>query len=164
MELFNVAFLASQVFWTGIAFGVLLIMMWFWVVPKITAVLDERAEQIRNDLTAAEGSRAQAEDMLAEYREQMAKAKAEAAAMVAKAKADAHAVADQRIADLEHELARKSQQAQAQIEAAKAKAMTELKSEVASLVLMATESILSEKLDKKTAQTYADKAIKQLSA
>ena len=61
----------------ALAFAVLFFFIWKWVLPRISKLLEERRDKIQGDLERAEQTRTQAERELAEYREQLAKARQE---------------------------------------------------------------------------------------
>lgn len=160
MELFPTEFLHSQVFWTGVAFAILLAVMVKFVVPAVDAVLAARAAQIKGDLDAASRERGEAAKLLAGYQEQMAKAKKEAADMVTQARAEAEALANDRIKQVEAELARKTEDARKAIDAAKAQALREVEAGVAALAVDIAEKLVAEKMDTKLAAKLTDKALK----
>lgn len=161
MELFATEFLHSQVFWTGVAFAVLLGVMAKFVVPAVDAVLAARASQIRADLDAANKARAEAEKVFAEYSEQMAKAKKEAAQIVSQARAEAEALANDRIKKAEQELAHKAEMARQSIETAKEQAIKDVRDDVAALSLSIAESLVHDKVDAKLATKLTDAALKR---
>lgn len=161
MELFSTEFLHSQVFWTAVAFAVLLGIISRFVVPAVNAVLDARAAAIKADLDSAAKNRAEAEKALADYSAQLAQARKEAAEVVSRARAEAEAIATQRLKDVEAEIARKGEAARHAIEAAKAEAMRGLHAEVANLALNVAETLLSEKVDAKQAAKLTDAALKR---
>lgn len=162
MEFLNVDFAHSQVFWTAVSFGLLLALMWWKVVPVVTAVLDERAERIRNDLDNAEKLKTEAEKALADYQSQIKNAAEEAAAIVAQARTDAENMASKRTAELEADLKRKADDAAARIETAKQAAVDELKAQVAEMTLLAAEKVIGAEVDAKKAEKYTDEVLKTL--
>ena len=161
MELFVTTYLASQYFWTTLAFLVLLGIMYRFVVPAVTAVLDARAAQIKGDLDKAASERAAAEQIMADYQAQLKKARAEAADIVSTARAEAEAMAKQRISEVEVELGRKAEQAHLSIEAARSQALREVQAEVASLTVKVAEKLLKKSVDAKTARDLTDEAIRR---
>lgn len=160
MELLSTEFLHSQVFWTGVAFFVLLGVMGKFVIPAVAAVLDARAAQIKDDLGRATKARDEAEAILAEYEKQMAAARKEAASVVTTARAEAEALASTRMQQVEAELARKAEEARKSIEQAKLQALREVKEEVAQVSVMVAEKLLMDKVDGKAASKLTDAALK----
>jgi F-type H+-transporting ATPase subunit b len=162
MDLFNSAYLHSQIFWTALSFAIMMAVLAWKGLPAITKILDERAERIRTDLATAEQQRLAAEKALADYEAKLAKAKDEAAGIVNTARTEAKALIDARMAELEQEIARRREEAKASINATKAQAMKELQGQVADLAVQVTEQLLAESVDAKKAKTLTDKAVKEL--
>ena len=162
MALFDTTFLASQLFWTALSFLVLLGVMWKYVVPAVTAVLDERAERIRLDLAKAEEMRNDAQNLLEQYEASLATARKEAAEIVASAKQQADAMWAQKTLKLENELKQRADEAAAQLDTAKQKAMKDLQSEVSKLVVAVSEKVLRDSVDAKKAETLTTQALKDL--
>lgn len=161
--LFDTTFLHSQLFWTGIAFVLILVVMWIFVLPRITQALDERAENIREDLDKAESLRKDAEQALATYEKQLKAARQEASSIVEQAKEEASKMVAFKTKELEEELSRKAQQAAEQIASAKDQALRDVQSQVADLALSAAEKLIEKEIDKKTAEQITEDAIKRLS-
>lgn len=162
MEFLNTDFAHSQVFWTAVSFGLLLALMWWKVVPAVTAVLDERSDRIRSDLNNAEKLKNEAEKALADYQASMKNASEEAAALVAQARTDAENMAAKRTAELEADLKRKADDAAARIETAKQAAIEELKAQMAEMTLMAAEKVIGAEVDASKAEKYTDEVLKSL--
>lgn len=162
MNLFDTTFLASQVTWTGLSFFLLLGVMWKFVLPAITKVLDERARQVQNDLDGAAKMRDDAEKTLAEYQKQLAAAREEATEIVATARSEAQAVVEARTTELEEELSRKMAAAEAKIAQTQSQAMQEIQSSVADMVVLATEKVIGESVDAKKAEKITGHTIKTL--
>jgi F-type H+-transporting ATPase subunit b len=160
MELFGTEFLHSQIFWTGLAFAVLLGVMAKFVVPAVDAVLAARAAQIKGDLDAASRERGEAAKLLAGYQEQMAKAQKAAAEMVSQARAEADALANTRIKQVEADLARKADDARKSIDAAKTQALREVEDAVAKLAVEIAEKLVADRMDAKLAGKLTDAALK----
>ena len=72
---------SSQVFWLAITFGLLFIVLWRITLPKIESGLSARKSRIDGDLGAAERSKKEASDALAEYEAALAQARGRALAM-----------------------------------------------------------------------------------
>lgn len=67
--------------WSLVAFAVVLLVFWKFVIPKYRQVLDERHDTIEGGIARAEAAQAEAAQQLAAYREQLAGAREEAAAI-----------------------------------------------------------------------------------
>ena len=61
-------FLSTPEFWVAVSFvGFVLLIMYFKVPGKMGALLDDRADKIRNELDEARRLREEAQAMLAEF-------------------------------------------------------------------------------------------------
>lgn len=159
MELFVLEYLHSQYFWTTVAFLILLGVMTKFVVPAVLGVLDARAAKIAADLDAAERGRVQAEGTLAEYAAQLAQAKKEAGEIVSRARAESEALANERIKQVEADLARKADDARKSIEAAREEAMRNVQKDIAEIAVQVASKLLDQSVDAKVAANLTDKAL-----
>lgn len=159
MELFVLEYLHSQYFWTTVAFLILLGVMTKFVVPAVLGVLDARAAKIAADLDAAERGRVQAEGTLAEYAAQLAQAKKEAGEIVSRARAESEALANERIKQVEADLARKADDARKSIEAAREEAMRNVQKDIAEIAVQVASQLLDQSVDAKVAANLTDKAL-----
>lgn len=80
---------ASQIFWLAITFLIFLLICWKVALPKIGRVLEERRQRIAGDLEEARTLRDEAERVLADYEEAVAKARNDAQAIVRKTAGEA---------------------------------------------------------------------------
>lgn len=162
MELFDLTFLHSQMFWLVLCFVVLLVFMYKFAVPSIAKGLDARAEQIRKDLEAAEKLRNEAQELLESYNGKLEQASNEAKLIIQEAKDNAKDIADKKTKELETQLKDKAATAERQIDAAKNKAIAELKSQAHTLVVTATEKLVLDTVDAKKAKELTEKACEEL--
>jgi F-type H+-transporting ATPase subunit b len=72
---------ASQIFWLAITFGLLFVLLSRVTLPKIAGSLAARKNRIDGDLSAAERSKKDASDALAEYEQALAQARGRALAL-----------------------------------------------------------------------------------
>lgn len=131
----------------------ILLMVVIWlvmakaIVPRFEAMYAERASAIQGGMERAERAEADAQRALAEYNNQLASARDEAAKIREAAKTQgATIVAESREAALK-ESARISENAQAQIEADRVHAMTQLKHDVGGMATTLAGKIVGEALD-----------------
>ena len=118
-QLFNLAMLESTLFWTGLAFVILLSVVWKYVTPVMRDTLDKRAARIQDDIDRAARLRNEAQQALSEYESQLQTARKEAHEIVAKAKDEAEKLMTTKTTMLERDLARRSEDARVSIEQAK---------------------------------------------
>jgi F-type H+-transporting ATPase subunit b len=152
----------NEVIWGGIAFAIVFFFLAKFGLPQMKATMDARTERIRGDIAAAESQREEADQVLAEYRAQLNDARSEAGRIIEEARQAADAIKSDQEARLQTELAELRQRAVADIDSAKAQAMTDLRSEVASLAVGAAETIVGRSLDADTQSRLVDEYIDQL--
>ncbi len=72
--------------WTLLAFGVTLFVLSRVALPRIGEALEKRANAIKDSIDAAEKQRAEADRLLAEYRERLKEAREQADDILARAR------------------------------------------------------------------------------
>lgn len=137
----------NEIIWGGLAFLVLLVLMVWKGVPLVKGAMDARAQQIRDDLDAADRSKQAAAEVQADYEAKLADAKAEAARLVEDARRDADQVRADLQARAEEEIAEMKVRAAADIDTAKAQAMADLRGDVSAIALGAAERVVGASLD-----------------
>ncbi|TDQ47960.1 F0F1 ATP synthase subunit B [Actinorugispora endophytica] len=135
-----------------IAFVVIFALVYKYAVPRITKMLDERADSIEGGIERAKKAEAEAEEARQQYREKLGeahrqysqeleKAKEQRAAIIAEAREEAQVEA-RRIIDAAH----------AQIEADRQQAMNQLRIEIGTLSTDLATRIVGESLADSGAQ------------
>jgi F-type H+-transporting ATPase subunit b len=120
---FDSSTFAGQLFWLAITFGVLYWLMSKIALPRVGAILEERADTISRDLDKASQMQTKAEETAQAYEKALAEARKNAQS-IAQASRDAGAKAsDERRHAVEAELSAKLGQAETTIAGTKAKAM-----------------------------------------
>jgi F-type H+-transporting ATPase subunit b len=124
---FDVSTFAGQLFWLAITFGGLYWLMSKIALPRVGAILEERADSISRDLDNAAQMQAKAEETARAYEAALAEARKNAQS-IAQASRDAGAKAsDERRHAVEAELADKLAKAEATIASTKAGAMSNVR-------------------------------------
>jgi F-type H+-transporting ATPase subunit b len=152
----------NELIWGGLSFAVLLGLMWKFALPGIKKAMDARTERIRADLDQADHAKADAEQVLDQYRAQLADAKSEAARIIEEARQAADAIKRDQEQRLQTELTEMRTRAQADVEAAKAQAIADLRNEVAQLAIRAAELVVQKNLDPATQAELVENYINQL--
>lgn len=116
------------------------------VLPRFTAVLDERTEKIEGGLAKAEDAQAQAAAALEEYQRQLAEARAEAARIREEARVEGGAIVAELRQKASGDAARILENAQRQIEAERQQAAVALRAEVGTLATELASRIVGESL------------------
>lgn len=113
----------NQIFWLVLTLIAIYLILSRIALPRIAAVLAERAGTITNDLAAAEDLKAKATEAEAAYNQALTDARAQAQQIVAEAKAEIKADLDAAIAKADAEIAEKSAQSEAAIAEIRASAL-----------------------------------------
>lgn len=149
----------------ALAFGIVFFALAKFVLPKIAAGLDERANAIEGGIERAEQAQADAAAALAEYKEKLAGAADEAGQMRVKAEADAKVITEQRAKEASDNAAAIIARAEASIASERSSAMSTLQRDVGSLALALASKIVGESLeDDQRARATVDRFIAELEA
>lgn len=140
----------NEIIWGGLAFVVLLLVMWKYALPPVRNMMKQREDRIRDDLERAEQARMEAEGELANYRRQVADARNEAARIIEEARQSADEVKRQIQSQAESDAAETRTRAQEDIRLASERAQADLQGRVAELSIELAEKIVERNLDRDT--------------
>ena len=136
----------NTMIWSIINFLLLLAILYKFLYKPLLDVLDQRKEEVANNLSQAEASRKEAEEMFADYKRQLANASNEAEEIIAKANKAAEEAKNELIAQAREEAAAISRKAQEEISREKEKAMKEVRDEIAGLAVLAAGKVLEKSI------------------
>jgi F-type H+-transporting ATPase subunit b len=148
--------------WTLVAFGITVAFLAKLVFPRISEALTKRQKAIEDSIDSAQRTREEAEVLLGEYRERLAEARAQSDEIVQRARqtAETH---EREAKEHARELAAEgSARAARDIEAATARALGELRAEVANLTVLATEKVTRKVLDGSDQKRLVEEALGEL--
>jgi F-type H+-transporting ATPase subunit b len=148
----------------ALAFAVLFFFVWKWVLPRVSALLEERRDKIQGDLESAEQTRTQSERELAEYREQLATARQEANGIIEEARKTAEQVRVDIQARAEGEAAATVSKAQEEIRAERDRVFQELRGEIGEIAVELAERVVGASLDAKAHQRLIDEYIDEVAS
>jgi len=146
-----------------IAFIVMILVLGRWVYPRVMAAAEGRQRQIGEQLAAAERARHEAEDRLRLAEAQFQEARAQAAGIIEGAGRSADQLRAELRARAEEDAGRIIENAARDIEAERQKAIDSVRTEVADLVVEATEKVVGETLDDQRHKKLIADAIAQVS-
>ncbi len=148
--------------WTLIVFGATMYLLSKLAFPRISDALGRRQAAIEDSIDTAERTRAEAEQILSEYRERLKEARAQADEIVQRARqaAESH---DREAKDRGQELvAEAAKRAERDIEAATKRALDDIRKEVAELTIMATEKVTRKTLTDADQRRLVEEALGEL--
>ena len=145
--------------WTIVTFLIVLMLLKWKAWGPLMSVLDKRAEDIKNALSAADRAKEDAEKASQDYEKLVQKAHSEAQQIIADSK-----VAGERVKnDIESAAKEKAEEmigkAKAQIEAESQKAIQEIKFSVVELSIEAAEKIIEKNLDSEDNRKLVEKTL-----
>lgn len=152
MPQLDVYWFASQIFWLAVMFSLLYYLLTRRALPRVIEVLEARQDRIAADLDQAQRQRAEAEEVLGRYEEQMAKARDQAHALLSQTQSRLQDQAARQQAELDAQLDKQLNEAAARIAEAKDAAIRELEEVATTAAQAATERLIGVKVTKKAAQ------------
>jgi F-type H+-transporting ATPase subunit b len=140
----------NEIIWGGLAFLILLVVLWKFALPPVRKTMEARTERIRNDLMQAEAAKVEAEGVLARYQAQLADSRAEGQRLIEEARQAADSVRSDLERRAQADIVEMRQRAEADVEASKQQALADVRAEVATLALGAAERVVERNLDRDT--------------
>jgi F-type H+-transporting ATPase subunit b len=124
--------------WTLLLFGISMYVLWKLAFPRIAQALERRQHAIEESIDAADRTRKEADEILAEYRERLREARGQA---------NREQLMEQTRRDIEVETRR---------------AIEEIRSEVADLTVLATEKLTRKSLTEEDQRRLLEDALGEL--
>jgi F-type H+-transporting ATPase subunit b len=152
----------SELIIGALAFGVLFFFLSKWAMPRINKILEERRQKIQGDLEKAEQSKTEAEELLADYRQQLAGAREDANRVIEEARRTAEAMRRDMTAKAEKEYQAVVARAQDEIRAERDRVFQELRAQVGELSLALAARTVGQQLDKERHLKLVDQYIAEL--
>ena len=141
MPQFDIAFFASQIFWLAITFGLLYLICWRWVLPRLGQVLEMRTARITSYLDEAQALNERSRELMEACEERTAQAQEKARAYAEKARAEMTTWAQEERTKADTQLAEQLKQAQQTIAQAKQKALGEVQATLPGLLVSVLEQV-----------------------
>jgi F-type H+-transporting ATPase subunit b len=148
--------------WLLLAFFVTLFILRKYAFPQIAAALDRRQRAIEDSIDASERTREEADKLLAEYRQRLTDARAQADEIVAKAERAGEVAKEESLAAARTQREELLEQTKKDVEAETRRAIQEIRREVADLTVMATEKVTRKTLDADDQRRLVDDALSEL--
>jgi F-type H+-transporting ATPase subunit b len=148
--------------WTLLAFVIALLVLRKYAWPQITRILDQRQHQIEESIDAAERTRQEADELLAEYRQRLADARAQADEIVAKAERAGEVAEREGLDSAKTKREELLEQTRRDIEAETRRAIQEIRREVADLTVQATEKVTRKTLSADDQKRLVEEALSEL--
>ncbi|MFH5207761.1 F0F1 ATP synthase subunit B [Antrihabitans sp. NCIMB 15449] len=135
-----------DIVWSAVAFAIVALVFWKFVLPQFQSMLSERTETIEGGIKRAEEAQAEAKEALEKYRAQLADARHEAAEI----REDARSQGQQILADMKVSAQAESDRIVAaghqQLAAQRQQIVAELRSELGRTAVDLAEKVIGEQL------------------
>jgi F-type H+-transporting ATPase subunit b len=148
--------------WTLLVFGISMWLLSKLAFPRIAEALDKRQRAIEDSIDAAERTRREAEQLLAEYRERLSEARSQADEIVTRARRTGEATEAEIVSEARGKREEMMEQTRREIEAETRRAIQQIRSEVADLTIAATEKVTRKTLDKDDQKRLVEEALSEL--
>ena len=148
--------------WTLVLF---LFTMWFLkrtAFPKIAEALEKRANAVRENIEASEQQRAEADEILKEYRARLKEAREQADDISARARKSAENAVSEATAEGKAKREELVAAARKDIEAETRRSLDSIRREVADLTVLATEKVTKKSLTDEDHQKLIEEALSEL--
>jgi F-type H+-transporting ATPase subunit b len=164
MPQFDSHFFSSLIFWEILSFGILLWVLYKFALPPILETLENRERKIRESLDQAEQNRAAAEQKLKEYEAKLQVAAKEVETILSEAKHKAQRLLEENEQRLRAESQRIKEETAQDIDRERRKAIQEIKSQTADLVILVAEKVIGRSLSNDDQNRFAQEALAAVAA
>lgn len=152
----------NEIYAGVIAFAVVFFVIWKFAAPAFNEMLENRQAAVVSELTAAENAKSEAQQLLDDYRSQLAGAQTEAARIVDEAKDSADALKADMVTKAEAEVAAIKTKAHADIAQERERVSSAVRQQVADLSLDVAEKVVGVSLDRDAQRQLVDQFINEL--
>jgi F-type H+-transporting ATPase subunit b len=148
--------------WTLITFALAMVIMYKFAFGRIQEALDARRRAIVESVESAERTRAEAQQLFDEYKQQLATARSEAEGIMDRARKVGDEITARMKSESEAHRQEQIAQTQQQVRAEVEKAMGDLRVAVAEMTVEASEKVLRGSLDAQQHQRLIEQAVEEL--
>ena len=148
--------------WTLIVFGLSVYVLKRLAFPKIQEALDKRRRAIEDSIEAAERTRREADELLAEYRARLSEAREQAEDIVVRARRAADKLEEESKSEAKQTREELMDQTRREIEAETRRSLDQIRKEVANLTVIATEKVTRKSLDEDDQKRLIDEALREV--
>ena len=141
-------FSTSLIFWEIISFAILLFLLIRYVFPPLRDQINKRQREIEGSIDEAQKTRAEARELLAEYRRQIEEARGEARQILDESRKQGEAQRERAKKEAREEADRIIERARGEIQRERETAVRGVRQEVADMVVVASERVLKRSIQR----------------
>ena len=150
----------KDLIWTIVTFGLLFVLMRYWLYPRLKKGMDARYARIREQLEQADSVRAEADTELAQYQAAIGQVRAEANRKLDAAREQLDHERQERLTTVNAELSEQRSAAHEAAESAKQHAMGQIEGAVAAVAANAAARALGAPVDESAARQVAAEVVR----
>lgn len=155
---------ASLIFWEIITFLLLIFLLYRYVYPPIKDQILKRQSEIEEAIDEAERTRAEARELLAEYRRQIEEARGEGRKILDESRKQGEAMRERVKAEAQEEGDRIIQRTREEIERERESALREVRDEISDMIIQASSQVIDRELDSNEHERLIEEALNNLEA
>ncbi len=148
--------------WTLLVFLIALAILYKYAFPRIGEALDKRQRAIEDSIDTAARTKAEADELLAEYRERLKEARVQAEDIVTRARKAGDQAEREALEAGRAKREELLEQARRDIQAETSRAIGEIRAEVADLTVLATEKVTRKTLTPEDQRRLVEEALGEL--
>ncbi len=148
--------------WTVLAFLFTMFVLSKLAFPRIKEAITERANKISNEIEAAERQRAEADELLAEYRERLKEAREQADDILGRAKKAGDSAKSEATEEGRAKREELISAAKKDIEAETKRSLEKIRKEIADLTVLATERVTRKSLSGEDHKRLVEEALNEV--
>lgn len=153
----------DNTFWATVALLIFIVVTIYYKVPGlISKSLDERANNIRNELGEAKRLREEAKQLLADFQQKRKQAETDAADIVAAAKREADMLLEEAHRKTEEYVTRRTALAEQKIAQAEREAVIEVRASAVDIAVEAARKLLADKIDAKSGAALFKSSLQEM--
>jgi F-type H+-transporting ATPase subunit b len=148
--------------WTLVVFGVSMLILYKLAFPAISEALEKRQKMIEESIDSAARTKAEADEILVEYRERLKEAREQAEEIVTRARKAGEQAERQSLENARETREELLEQTRRDVEAETRRAIQEIRREVADLTVAATERVTRKTLNEDDQRRLVEEALSEL--
>jgi len=146
----------------AVGFLILLFILKKYLFGRISAMLKERSEGVKNEYTKIENDKVEAERLRIEYQRKLSDAETEAVKRIQEAVNEGSRVSEEIIKRAKEEIELMKVKAKEGIDQERKKALAEIRNQVVTLSLLASSRLIRQSISSQTAEKLVDDFIEEI--
>jgi len=146
----------------AVGFLILLFILKKYLFGRISAMLKERSEGVKNEYTKIENDKVEAERLRIEYQRKLSEAEAEAVKRIQEAVNEGSRVSEEIIKRAKEEIEWMKVKAQEGIDQERKKALADIRNQVVTLSILASSRLIRQSISVQTAEKLVDDFIEEI--